>query len=55
MNISFTGFGEKFDAVPADVNRRLVQIGRFAGQADLYRGQFPKLLESLRHGARSSR
>ena len=51
MDISFVGFGEKFDPVPAEVTTRLVDIGRAAGSADLWRDQFPKLLEALRQRA----
>jgi Fic family protein len=52
MDISFVGFGAKFDPVPAEVARRLLEIGRAAGRADLYRGQFPRLLDALRERAR---
>jgi len=49
---SFVGFGAKFDPVPAEVARRLGAIGRCAGRADLYRQQFPRLLDALRDRAR---
>jgi Fic family protein len=48
----FVQFGARFDPVPGDVARRLGSIDRAAGQADLYRQQFPRLLEHLRDRAR---
>lgn len=48
---SFGGFGSRFDLVPAEVTRRVGRIDRAAGRADLYRQQFPRLLEALRDRA----
>jgi Fic family protein len=44
-------YGERLDPVPATVVGRLGHIDRWAGQADLYRQQLPKLLQALRKRA----
>jgi len=48
---SLYGLGERLDPVPATVVGQLGHIDRWAGQADLYRQQLPKLLEVLRKRA----
>jgi Fic family protein len=49
---SFDGYAARLEPVPAEVTRRVGSIDRMAGQAELYRHQFPRLLEALRGRAR---